>query len=73
LQELGVKSWPTWGCGVSKFPWSYDSAETAYVLKGRVVVTPAGSSEGVEVKAGDLVTFPAGVSCEWDVTEAIHK
>lgn len=43
------------------------------MLKGRVVVTPAGSSEGVEVKAGDLVTFPAGMSCEWDVTEAIHK
>lgn len=23
LQELGVKSWPTWGCEKSKFPWSY--------------------------------------------------
>ena len=24
-QELGVRSWPTWGCEASKFPWSYDS------------------------------------------------
>ena len=23
LQSLGVKSWPTWGCGVSTFPWTY--------------------------------------------------
>lgn len=28
-----AKSWPTWGCGVSKFPWTYDDNETAYVLK----------------------------------------
>lgn len=25
-QALGVRSWPTWGCEASKFPWSYDSA-----------------------------------------------
>jgi uncharacterized cupin superfamily protein len=34
LAELGVKSWPTWGCDASKFPWSYDSTETCYILKG---------------------------------------
>ena len=33
---------------------------------------PAGG-EPVEVKAGDLVTFPAGMSCTWDVREAVHK
>jgi hypothetical protein len=22
LQSLGVTSWPTWGCGVSTFPWT---------------------------------------------------
>ncbi|KAI7845671.1 hypothetical protein COHA_000785 [Chlorella ohadii] len=72
LKALGVRSWPTWGCEASKFPWSYDSAETAYVLRGRVIVTPDGG-EPVEVKAGDLVTFPKGMSCTWDVKEAIHK
>lgn len=56
-QSLGVTSWPTWGCEASNFPWSYSSTETAYVLKGRVIVTPDGG-EPVEVKAGDLVTFP---------------
>lgn len=42
LQELGVQSWPTWGCEASKFPWSYSENETCYVLEGRVTVTPDG-------------------------------
>lgn len=29
-QELGVRSWPTWGCEASKFPWSYDSTGEAW-------------------------------------------
>jgi uncharacterized protein len=28
LEKMGVFRWPTWGCDVSKFPWSYDSTET---------------------------------------------
>jgi len=72
LQGQGVRRWPTWGCGVSKFPWSYSENETCYVLEGRVIVTPDGG-EGVEIKAGDMATFPAGMSCTWDVKEAINK
>jgi uncharacterized cupin superfamily protein len=28
LEKKGVFSWGTWGCGASKFPWSYDSNES---------------------------------------------
>lgn len=28
LASMGVKSWPTWGCEASKFPWTYGEAET---------------------------------------------
>ena len=28
-----ASNWPTWGCGVSKFPWSYDSSETCLILE----------------------------------------
>jgi uncharacterized cupin superfamily protein len=41
LRQKGVYDWGTWGCGVSKFPWSYDSAESCYLLAGRVTVTPS--------------------------------
>eukprot|EP00197_Chlamydomonas_leiostraca_P012100 CAMPEP_0202865298 /NCGR_PEP_ID=MMETSP1391-20130828/5604_1 /ASSEMBLY_ACC=CAM_ASM_000867 /TAXON_ID=1034604 /ORGANISM="Chlamydomonas leiostraca, Strain SAG 11-49" /LENGTH=121 /DNA_ID=CAMNT_0049545121 /DNA_START=18 /DNA_END=383 /DNA_ORIENTATION=+ len=72
LKALGVRSWPTWGCGVSKFPWTYQETETAYLLEGEVTVTPNGG-EPVEIRAGDLCVFPAGMSCTWDVRKPINK
>jgi uncharacterized cupin superfamily protein len=72
LTELGVRSWPTWSAEVSEFPWSYDATETCYVLEGRVTVTPDGC-EPVEIEAGDLVTFPKGMSCTWKITQDIRK
>jgi uncharacterized protein len=72
LHDLGVKSWPTWTKGVSEFPWTYDEPETCYFLEGDVEVTPAGG-EPVRVGQGDLVTFPAGMSCTWNIKSAVKK
>jgi uncharacterized cupin superfamily protein len=72
LKELGVNSWPTWSKEVSKFPWSYSDQEIAYVLEGEIVVTPNGG-EPVSFGAGDLVTFPSGMSCTWDVRKPLRK
>jgi len=72
LNELGVKSWPTWSKEVSKFPWSYREQEIAYVLEGEIVVTPDGG-EPVNFGAGDLVTFPSGMSCTWEVRKPLRK
>ncbi|CAM6019648.1 unnamed protein product [Sphagnum balticum] len=74
LSELGIRSWPKWGCAVSKFPWTYDGQETCYLLKGKVKVYPEGSSSDfVEFGAGDLVIFPKGMSCTWDVSSPVDK
>ncbi|XP_057969874.1 uncharacterized protein LOC131159180 [Malania oleifera] len=73
LAQLGVRSWPKWGCPPSKFPWTYDAKETCYLLEGKVKVTPAGSEKSVEIGAGDLVEFPKGMSCTWDVSVAVDK
>mmetsp|Transcript_31402 Transcript_31402/g.57916 ORF Transcript_31402/g.57916 Transcript_31402/m.57916 type:complete len:95 (-) Transcript_31402:124-408(-) len=72
LQAKGVFSWGKWGCEVSNFPWTYSQNEEAYILEGKVTVIPD-YGEPVEIEAGDYVTFPAGMSCTWDVTEAIDK
>lgn len=72
LAQLGVSSWPTWSKEVSKFPWTYGDQEVAYVLEGDIVVTPDGG-EGVQFGKGDLVTFPAGMSCTWDIRKPIRK
>ncbi|KAK4742970.1 hypothetical protein SAY87_000971 [Trapa incisa] len=73
LTELGVRNWPKWGCPPSKFPWTYSAKETCYLLQGKVMVKPEGANEAVEIKAGDLVVFPKGMSCTWDVSVAVDK
>ena len=68
----GVDAWPEWESEVKEFPWSYDQHEEAYITEGAGTVTPDGG-EPVDIKAGDFVTFPKGMSCTWDVTEPMKK
>jgi len=72
LEELNVKSWPMWEKEPSTFPWEYTETETCYILEGRVKVKPEDGEE-VEIKKGDLVTFPKGLKCTWNVIEKIKK
>jgi uncharacterized protein len=72
LQKLGVRQWPIWTKETSRFPWHYDEQEVCYFLEGDVFVTPDGG-EPVQVGKGDLVTFPQGMSCEWDVRQPVRK
>jgi uncharacterized cupin superfamily protein len=73
LARMRVKSWPIWEKEASKFPWTYGEAETCYLLEGEVVVTPDGGGAPVSFAKGDLVVFPAGVSCTWDIRRAVRK
>jgi uncharacterized cupin superfamily protein len=72
LARDAVRSWPIWEKEESEFPWHYDEPETCYLLEGDVVVTPAGGKP-VCFGKGDLVTFPAGMSCTWKVCKAVRK
>lgn len=72
LQKLGVFDWSIWTKETSEFPWTYEDAETCYFLEGDVVVTPDGG-EPVTMGKGDLVTFPAGMSCTWNIKSAVKK
>ncbi|GMI88652.1 hypothetical protein like AT4G10300 [Hibiscus trionum] len=73
LSQLGIRQWPKWGCPPSKFPWTYSSKETCFLLEGKVKVYPEGSNDFVEIGAGDLVEFPKGMSCTWEVSVAVDK
>jgi len=71
LKALGVDEWSPWECEPSTFDWEYDDKETCYVLEGKVrVQTPDGE---VEFGKGDLVIFPKGLKCTWNVIEKIRK
>jgi uncharacterized cupin superfamily protein len=72
LEAQGVLSWPIWEKEISNFPWRYDEPEICYLLEGKVRVTPDGG-EAVEFGAGDMVSFPAGMSCTWDIRKAVRK
>ncbi|MBF0435157.1 MAG: cupin domain-containing protein [Magnetococcales bacterium] len=72
LQEMAVGQWPIWTKEVSTFPWSYDEKETCYILEGEVTVIPEGG-QPVHFGKGDLVTFPAGLSCTWEIKKPVRK
>ncbi len=72
LDVLGVEDWRVWKKEPSTFAWTYGESETCYVVRGRFTVTPDGG-EPHAFSRGDLITFPAGLSCTWEITEAVEK
>ncbi len=72
LEKLKVSDWPEWEKTTSTMPWTYFEDETSYIVEGRVIVTPD-QGDPVEISKGNLVTFPAGMSCVWQIIEPIRK
>ena len=72
LKELGVLNWPIWTKEASEFPWTYNEPETCYFLEGEVTVSGE-DGEVVKVSQGDLVIFPAGMSCTWKISREVRK
>lgn len=72
LQELGIITWPIWEKKESIFDWHYDQKEICYLLDGDVNVTLSDGRQ-VSFQAGDLVTFPKGLSCRWHIKKAVRK
>ena len=71
LNTLKVFSWPIWSKEVSSFDWYYDEQEICYFLEGEVTVRiPDGE---VSFGKGDLVTFPQGLKCVWNIKRAVKK
>ncbi|MGB5465559.1 MAG: cupin domain-containing protein [Sedimenticolaceae bacterium] len=72
LEVMGVYDWPIWRKEASRFPWTYQQQETCYVLRGKFSVTPE-DGETQHFKRGDLITFPQGMSCVWDIEQDVEK
>ena len=68
------KSWPIWTCETSRFDWDYTETETCLILEGSVEVKDRPESgESVSFGPGDLVSFPVGLKCVWDVKKPVKK
>ena len=72
FEELGINNWPIWTCEVSSFEWTYEDKETCLLIEGIVTVTPE-AGKPVRFEAGDLVIFPSGLKCKWDVHQEVRK
>jgi len=67
----GMKTKPVWTCGISEFDWHYDSEETCLIIEGEVTIK--NGEKSVSFAAGDLVVFPKGLSCVWQVKKPVRK
>jgi uncharacterized cupin superfamily protein len=72
LEVMGVYDWPVWKKEASTFDWQYDQQETCYIIRGEFTVTPE-DGEPQSFKRGDLITFPAGMKCVWEITKDVEK
>lgn len=50
--------------------WYYDEKTTCLILEGKAVVDHYG--EKIPVETGDLVTFPQGFHCQWEILEPLR-
>ena len=66
-----MKQQPIWEKEVSTFPWHYDDQETCLILDGEVTVKTKNGT--VSFKAGDLVIFPKGLDCTWNIKSPVRK
>ena len=71
LKTMEIKQWHPWECEPSSFDWSYVNTETCYIQEGKAKVTT--DTGVVEFGKGDLVEFPKGLKCKWEVIEKIKK
>ncbi len=72
LDDLNIDSWSRWECGQSVFDWQYTQEEWCYLFEGRAMVKTETGDE-VEIKKGDLVKFPRGLKCTWNVYNKVRK
>lgn len=70
-QLAAAKGWSIWTSPVTTFDWEYSVTETCYIIEGEVIIhTKDGDTK---IESGDLVTFPKGLKCVWQVVKAVKK
>jgi uncharacterized cupin superfamily protein len=70
-ESATCQAWPIWTCEPSNFDWVYTEKETCLLIEGKVTVTDG--KDSVSFGPGDLVVFPEGLECNWNVQEAVKK
>ena len=61
-----------WHVQPAKFRWLFFGNETFHVLEGRATIT-TDDGTSVEVRPGDIISFPIDTPSVWEVHEALKK
>ena len=72
LARLGVDHWLPGEKAVADSAWTHDVSETSHCPDGHVVVPPADGGP-VGIVTGNVLTFPAGLSCTWKALSPFRK
>ncbi len=67
------RKWPIWSCQPSSFDWDYTQKETCLIIEGEVTVKDRPGENEVSFGSGDLVIFPEGLKCVWQIGKAVKK
>lgn len=62
-----------WRCGPMTFDYAFPGDESFIVLSGAVRIELKNSAAAIELRAGDVASFPKGTQSVWTVLEAIEK
>ena len=72
LDILDVYNWSIWSCEKSVFDWEYNDNEVCFLLEGEVEVKTE-DGKVFNFAKGDMVSFPKGLKCIWNVKKAVRK
>ncbi|MEI6750159.1 MAG: cupin domain-containing protein [Bacteroidales bacterium] len=67
----GIRNWPIWEKGVSRFPYIYLEDEHCLFLEGEVVIET--EQDKVTLYPGDYVIFRSGLKCIWTILKPVKK
>jgi len=57
----------------ARYDYVFPGDESFYVLEGSVVIDLVATGERVELKAGDIASFPKGTQSVWNFSEPFKK
>ncbi len=62
-----------WRCDPMTFPYDFPGDESFVVLDGVVRITLVDEQTTVELRTGDVASFPKGTRSIWTVVEPLRK
>jgi uncharacterized cupin superfamily protein len=62
-----------WRCEPMSFDYEFHGDESFLIITGSVVITLTESGETVELRQGDVASFPKGTRSVWTVVEPLEK